>query len=161
MSNQDTLCVPIATASIIDVINFLREHRGTVNISDFYELAGEYLLKNIVAKPDDLLRLIEPADAEIAGGYMWKSVFLPDGTDLRMKYKNEWYYAAVQGNDVVRDGKIVSPSQFANEVTNSNRNAWRDIYLKRPSDRTWVLADAIRQQVNLEAPLASGANRGG
>ncbi len=39
------------------------------------------------------------------------------------------------------NGKAVIPSQFANKVTNSNRNAWRDLYVKRPSDGIWILAD--------------------
>ena len=31
-------------------------------------------------------------------GYQWKDLFLPDGTDLRMRYKGVDYYAKVEGD---------------------------------------------------------------
>jgi hypothetical protein len=31
-------------------------------------------------------------------GYQWKQLFLPDGTDLRMRYRGAYYYAKVEGD---------------------------------------------------------------
>jgi hypothetical protein len=52
----------------------------------------------------------------------------------------------VDGDDFVYDGKKMSPRAFANTVAaGTARNAWRDLWLKRPTDREFRLADEIRR----------------
>jgi hypothetical protein len=67
-----------------------------------------------------------------------------------MKYKGEWFQASVEGNDMIWDGRSISPARFAAEIAGTNRNAWRDLYIKRPSDRSWILADAVRKQIEVD-----------
>jgi hypothetical protein len=41
---------------------------------------------------------------------------------------------------------VLSPSALTKRITGSNRNAWRDLWVKRPSDEKWMLADDLRQK---------------
>lgn len=45
-------------------------------------------------------------------GYQWKSLFLPDGTQLRMKLRHEYVHAQVRGNHIDYKGMRLSPRQF-------------------------------------------------
>ena len=42
-------------------------------------------------------------------GYQWKSLFLPEGTELRMHAAGRSFYARVEGDELVFDGHPVSP----------------------------------------------------
>jgi HNH endonuclease len=81
-------------------------------------------------------------------GYLWKSqsgrLFLPSGTAIRMQYKHGDHHATVGGNQFVYKGKPVSPSQFVHTITNTNRNAWRDLWIKFPGENDWMLAEDLR-----------------
>jgi hypothetical protein len=102
-------------------------------------MAINYWLDNAAWKADDLL-----PDNTVRRGYSWKDVFLPEGTQLRMRYKGKVYTAAVSGDDIAYDGRQVSPSEFANSVAGTARNAWRDIEVLLPGSQAWVLADKLR-----------------
>ncbi|HEY1148438.1 MAG TPA: hypothetical protein VGF27_07680 [Pseudoduganella sp.] len=76
--------------------------------------------------------------AEAAGpGYQWKNVFLPAGTQLRMRCAEQLFYADVIGDQIVFRGRPVSPRQMACAAAGEQRNAWRDLWIRRPQDRAW------------------------
>lgn len=84
-------------------------------------------------------------------GYMWKNLFLPNRTKLRMTYKGAVHDAEVRHQQIVYggqtefEGKPFSPSSLVNKIAEgTNRNAWRDVYIQRPGDRDWILADVAR-----------------
>lgn len=78
-------------------------------------------------------------------GYRWHSLMLPNGTALKISYKGQEKVAEVRHQQIYYQGTPCSPSQFASRVANNtSRNAWRDIWIKRPSDRNWVFADTLR-----------------
>jgi len=78
-------------------------------------------------------------------GYRWQSVDLPNGTQLYMEYKKKKYYASVQFEKVIYEGKSFSPAQLVRKIADgTTRNAWRDIYVKKPGDKEWTLADVLR-----------------
>ena len=84
-------------------------------------------------------------------GYHWKPLFLPPGTKVRMTYKGGTFHVAVDGDDFIYDGKKMSPSEFAKTVAaGTARNAWRDLWLKRPTDRDFRLADDVRRSTDKE-----------
>ncbi|MBV9827534.1 MAG: HNH endonuclease, partial [Alphaproteobacteria bacterium] len=92
---------------------------------------------------------------EDAVGYLWKHstsrLFLPHDTEIRMHYKNKDYYARVQNDLIIYDGKSLTPSELANQIADgTSRNAWRDLYIKFPDDEGWRLAHDLR-----EAPEAT------
>jgi hypothetical protein len=142
----DFVCVPIPSSVYLEVANYLREAQSSTTPSEFFCMAVDYLRDNIDMKPEDLGHLLEKP----THGYMWKQLFLPAGTLARMKYKGKWYQAEVVGNDFLYHSELMSPSQFANQVTNSNRNAWKDIFIKRPGDSGWTLADKMRSDEQKE-----------
>jgi len=80
-------------------------------------------------------------------GYQWQNVFLPNGTRLRMTYKGVEKVAQIRHQQIIYDGHPCSPSEFVRMAAgNTNRNAWRDIWIKRASDKEWVFADYLRRQ---------------
>lgn len=52
--------------------------------------------------------------------------------------------ANVNRVEVIREGVSVSPSVLANRITQSSRNAWCDLWIKRPGDKDWTLAEDFR-----------------
>jgi len=77
-------------------------------------------------------------------GYYWNRVFLPNGTALLSAYKGKEHRAEIRHGQLVYNGKPCSPSQFASIVANNtSRNAWRDLWVKRPGDQ-WRVANALR-----------------
>jgi hypothetical protein len=79
-------------------------------------------------------------------GYQWLTVFLHNGTRLKMAYKGCDYYAEVAHEKIMYEGESFSPSGLANRIASGTaRNAWRDLWIKRPRDKEWVLADDLRR----------------
>jgi hypothetical protein len=82
------------------------------------------------------------------GGYHWAPLFLPNGTLIRMEYKKETSQAAVKNNKIDFKGENYSPSELARFIASgTNRNAWRDLLIKRPSDTDWCMADDLRRRL--------------
>ena len=81
-------------------------------------------------------------------GYQWQTVFLPNGTKVWMSYKSQDSYAEIRHGKLHYGEEVMSsPSQFASRVAgNTNRNAWRDLYIKFPGEGSWKLASSLRRR---------------
>ncbi len=79
-------------------------------------------------------------------GYTWKDLWLQDGTELRMRYKGQTYYARVHEDDLLYDGSPISPAQMVNAITGTNRNAWRDLWIKAPGESEFIPAEQERSR---------------
>jgi hypothetical protein len=84
-------------------------------------------------------------------GYYWTSrlgsAFLPNGTQLKMPYKGRDHFAEIRHQQPYYEGAPCSPSQFASRVANlTSRDAWRDIWVKRPDDKDWLTANRLRRE---------------
>jgi len=80
-------------------------------------------------------------------GYHWDRVFLPNGSRLTMTYRGTQHHAVVQHEQIRHEERSYSPSELARKIANNtNRNAWRDLMVKRPTDDGWVLADSLRHR---------------
>jgi hypothetical protein len=79
-------------------------------------------------------------------GYQWKSLFLPEGTALRMFIHGQYHYARVEGEDILHEGRSVSPQKFTTACGGRCRNAWRDVWLLLPGERQWYPASQLRRQ---------------
>jgi hypothetical protein len=65
-----------------------------------------------------------------------------------MTYKGATYHASIEGDNFVYEGRSISPSEFANTVAGGTaRNAWRDLWIKRPSDHDFRMADDLRREI--------------
>lgn len=54
-------------------------------------------------------------------GYQWKDLFLPHGTRLRIIHRGHCYMAQVEGDLLMAEGKITTPSTWAAAVCGINR----------------------------------------
>ncbi len=85
--------------------------------------------------------LAEPPTAE---GYQWKSLFLPDGTDLRMSTREGTAHARVCGDDIIYQGRRISPRGLTLALAGDGRNAWRDVWLRLPGEIDFKPASLCR-----------------
>jgi hypothetical protein len=145
---ESTISVPIPTSQFLELTDFLREQGSDRDPVEAISTAIEYWVDNASWKQEDLLPEIFTKNK----GYTWKEVFLAHGTSLRMKYRGEYHYAKVDGDHVIYNEIAVSPGQFANRVTSSSRNAWRDLEVRRPEDDEWLAANHLRQQAKKARP---------
>jgi hypothetical protein len=90
-------------------------------------------------------------------GYQWKNLFLPDGTDLRMRYRTTFYYAKIQGDRLMYAGEALFPRAWTLAVTGAIRNAWRDIWIRRNVSECWTRASSGR--TGADAPAAGDGER--
>jgi hypothetical protein len=88
-------------------------------------------------------------------GYRWKTVFLPSGTLLSFHrtpkdgvQKRQSEVAKVVGNKLMYDDQETTPSDFINQFFKYPKNAWRSIWVKRPTDTGWLPAEQIRKAVD-------------
>jgi hypothetical protein len=135
-----TISVPIPTDLFLELADFLRKKGDPRDPVDVAADAINYWLDNANWKPDLL-------QAEDDGrGYQWKNLFLPHSTQIRMPYKGQYFYAKVEGDQIIFNDAPISPASLANTIASSSRNAWRDLWIKRPSDQEWRLADDCRRE---------------
>lgn len=99
----------------------------------------------------------ERATAAPECGCQWKRLFLPDGTRVRMQHLGEWYYAEVVADQLIFRGQPVSPRQLTMVVTGNGRNAWRDLWLRRPGEQGWTCADRLRRELEHGAATTATA----
>jgi hypothetical protein len=147
-----TVGVPVRTDRFVRLVDFLREKGSDRDPVDAIEGAIDYWIQNANWKTDDLMP--EVFERQNYRGYQWKSQLLPPGTQVRMTYKGDTYHAAIEGDDFIYEGKKSSPSDFANTVASgTSRNAWRDLWIKRPQDHEFRLADSLRPPPKPELTL--------
>lgn len=139
-TSHKNINVPVDTRQFISLCDFLKSKKSSKDPVDVISEAIDYWMENADWKIETLM-------SEAIKGYHWKNVFLPNGTSLRMKYKGEYYYAAVQGDNIIYESQSISPSEFCNLVTQTSRNAWNDVWIKRPNDSEWIFADTIRKEI--------------
>ncbi|MCG8452596.1 MAG: hypothetical protein MI717_05385, partial [Spirochaetales bacterium] len=82
-------------------------------------------------------------------GYWWKSLFLPNGTVLRMTYYDKEHLADVRHGFLYFEGKSYnSPSLLASQIARgTSRSAWRDFYIKRPGEKDFSSAKFLRYEL--------------
>lgn len=133
-ANKSVVSVPIPTCQFLELTDFLRNKKDqrdpVLVISD----AIDYWLLNADFKPELLV------EEKSGNGYQWKKLFLPHGTKLRMQYKEVYFYAKIEGDEVIYEGKPVSPATMVNAISGTSRSAWRDLWFKRPEDKEWLPA---------------------
>lgn len=143
--NADWVAVPVRSNALIELVDFLRKKGSDRSVSDAVEAALDYWISNAEWKTDELMP--EVLERPQHRGYQWKTLLLPPGTQIRMKYKGKVFQAEVRDDDFVFEGRTTTPSEFANHVAaGTARNAWRDLWIKRPQDQAYQLADLLRRK---------------
>lgn len=142
------ISVPIYTQQFLELANFLRSNGDPRDPVEIVSVAIDYWLDNASWQPE----LLSESDTR---GYQWKNLFLPGGTQIRMQYKGAYFYAKVDGDEIIYDGQPISPGSLANTIAGNSRNAWRDLWIKRPEDKEWKLADECRSKVAINPLIKS------
>ncbi|MBV6324767.1 hypothetical protein KVP70_27960 [Duganella sp. HSC-15S17] len=124
----------------------LRETGASIDPAEAIDAAIRHWLATSAHAPDAAPR-----------GYQWKTLFLPDGTWLRMAYRGDHEYAIVEGDRIMYKGRAISPNQFASGYADSVRNAWQDISIRMPGEKHWKLAGVRRRELVRAAAAAAAA----
>ena len=144
---EDRIPAPRGSSSAVETVTLelsrsvwarleaLAAQKGT----DIRRLASDLL--ELALANDSSSRAVTTA----AGDYRWKDLTLPAGTELSFKHRGVTYVALVKDGSVVHDGRQVSPSKFINAVAGPGRNAWVGLWVRRPGDPAWLLADELRR----------------
>jgi hypothetical protein len=133
------------TPTLLELADFLREIESPLSSAQALALA-------LTAWMDaERQRSCRPAPASPADGrvrgYQWKCLFLPHGTELRMTYKAENFFAQVDGDAILYERRRVSPRQFTLSVAGDGRNAWRDLWVRFPGEGSWTRAMLLRRRI--------------
>ena len=148
---DSTISIPVRAALFLELADFLREKGSDRDPIRTVTDAIVYWMENAEWKTEDLMPEIFERPQYL--GHNWKGLLLPPGTQVRMTYKGAVYHARIEGDDFIYQGEKMSPSEFANTVAGGTaRNAWRDLWIKRPRDRDFRLADEIRRTEGKEKP---------
>ena len=145
---KSTMSLTVDTDTLLALIGELRRRGGVQDLSEAISAAIAFWLAEQAKLPSG-------ADPACLRGYQWKSVFLPEGTVLRLWCYGENSFAKVVGDEIIFQGKSVSPNQFAQSFARTTRNAWNDLSVRRPGDKQFKLACRLRQEVAAEATAAA------
>lgn len=155
-SNESTdyIYVPLH----VELYAALVRRSGNADVSGYIEHSVESFLERTEGDPhiwsaEYIEKLVDKEDEAFREKYgdpgqgdKWGTVSLPNGTQVRMLYKGQYAYAEVRHERLRYGEESMSPSQFARRVAeNTNRNAWRDLYIKFPGEASWKLADSLRR----------------
>lgn len=149
-----TVTSQLSTTTLRRLIDHLSSRQQSHDISEAINTALEFWL--------DAQTQLPPGDYP-AGihGYQWKSLFLPEGTVLRSWSYGEHNFARVEGDEIMHEGQSVSPNQFARSFARSNRNAWFDLWVRRPGDKRFKMAAILRKELaHMEKIQARGPEGG-
>ena len=135
---MSAISVPISTQTFLGLAEFLREKGSDRDPVEVIDSAIDYWMNNADWKPEIL------SPARITEGFNWKSLFLPSGTTLRIRYNSEYHYSKVEGDKLIYQDQPVSPNQFALKVAGCARDAWRDVWIRRPADADYIVANSLR-----------------
>ena len=130
----------VDTDTLLRLISQLKLRGGTQDISAAINSAIELWLS-------EQAKLAKGCDPANVRGYQWKSLFLPEGTELRTWSYGEHNYARVVGDEIIHKGKPTTPNQFALSFARTTRNAWTDLAIKRPEDKQFKKASLLRTEI--------------
>lgn len=145
---ESQISIPVKTALFLELAEFLETNGSNRDPVEVVSAAIDYWMDNASWKQDALMPEIA---TQHAAGYIWMNekvpIFMPHGTTIRMRYKGKNYFAQVRQDEIIYEGVALSPSALANKIAGGSRNAWRDLYIRKPGQPTWELADNMRQQM--------------
>ncbi len=143
-----TVSSQLATTTLRRLIDHLSSHGRNGDVSEAINSALEFWL-------DAQNQIPSGANPSCIRGYQWKSLFLPEGTVLRSWSYGEHNYARVEGDKIIHEGEAVSPNQFARAYARSTRNAWFDIWVRRPGEKFFKMAGLLRKELAQQPPPAT------
>lgn len=136
MKDIATLALPATT--LCRLLQYVEACPGEVSASELAALAiEEWLARGESGKTLHNRRR----------GYQWKTVFLPEGTQLRAWNRTGFAYAEVLGDSIMHQGEPVSPHAFICRCKGISRSAWAEVALLFPHENNWKRANAYRREL--------------
>jgi hypothetical protein len=145
-----TISVQLAAHTLLDLIEQAGKSGESQDPSVIVLAAVEFWLAHQQKRQPE-----EPTTG--VRGYQWKSLFLPEGTMVRLTSYGEYHYACVEGDSIMHEGRALSPNQFTALHANSVRNAWNDLYIRRPGDKFYKVARQLRRELAADSCLPVSA----
>jgi len=136
MKDIATLAIPATT--LCRLLQYADAHQAELSAGELAALAIEEWLARTEGGNVPCIRL---------HGYQWKTVFLPEGTQLRAWNRSGFAYAEVIGDSIVHLGDAVSPHQFICRCKGISRSAWAEVSLLFPGENHWKRADVHRREL--------------
>ncbi|MYM21071.1 hypothetical protein GTP46_00205 [Duganella sp. FT135W] len=136
---KSTISLQVDTSLLLRLISQLQIRGGTQDVSEVIGSAIELWLREQAS-------LRKGCDPACVRGYQWKTIFLPEGTELCSWSYGEHNYARVVGDEIIHNGHSVTPNQFAQSFARSTRNAWEDLRIRRPEDKQFRPASRLRAE---------------
>jgi hypothetical protein len=148
--------LPVDTDTLFALFSHLRDTCSELSLADATALA----IRDWLADDSRVANASQtPPSGSARGyrgyrGYQWKELFLPDGTDVRMRCEGEVHHARVCGDAIVFNGRRVSPRQLTIGIAGDGRNAWRDLSLRLPGEKRFEPANLLRHRVRANIKAA-------
>jgi hypothetical protein len=123
-----------------DLENFLRKSGRPLSVAEAARCAVKAWLAEQTVDAEE--------NGPHLGGYQWKNLFLPNGTEVRMTFDGRSFYAAVEGDRIVYAGRPISPRQLTLAIAGDGRNAWRELWVRYPGEKKWRRANDLRRELS-------------
>ena len=124
--------IPVSTALYSE---FARRFPGGV-ASVVEQVAQDFL---------DRTALDFEADEAAGGGMWWDGLFLPHGTQLGTRHLGQLKVGEVVDGEARYEGQsYASVNRLGLAMRGSATNAWRDLLVKRPTDKDFIAAGELR-----------------
>jgi hypothetical protein len=83
-----------------------------------------------------------------AVGYLWRNLFLPNGTMLKLQHDRKTYSATVTRGNLLYLGEPYSPAGLLAHIAGCDRelDPWQNFIVCRREDHEWRLAAELRQE---------------
>ena len=147
---EKTIALAEKLRAIADLAADLRQKAEDLRAAaDLLEEASKPELKSMPVPEPEPEPTSQPA-SERGQYYIWQGIAIAVGTPARFtrdrRDRNElWHYATIESVGLRYNDKIYSPNQFCRLIAGNARDAWRDLYIQRPTGE-WVVADRLRQE---------------
>ncbi len=131
---KDTTYVPLKNELLLRLIDRYKENYP-VAIDDVIEEFLERTAEDHEARP-----------GSGSGGFIWDQLELPEGTELRTRYQDQWHTATLRkGKFYFKNRPYKSPAKVCNAMRgNKTTNAWMMLQIKRPQDIEFRKAEKFR-----------------
>jgi hypothetical protein len=137
-SMKDIATLAIPTTTLCRLLQYADAHQAELSAGELAARAIEEWLARAERGSPTPSRL---------RGFQWKTVFLPEGTQLRAWNRSGFAYAEVVGDNIVHLGEAVSPHQFICRCKGISRSAWAEVSLLFPGENHWKRADQHRREL--------------
>lgn len=133
---KDIVTLALSANTLCRLLQYAEAHRAEQSAGELAAMAIEEWLARAEGAKVSTIRL---------RGYQWKTVFLPEGTQLRAWNRTGFAYAEVIDDNIVYLGDAVSPHEFICRCKGISRSAWAEVALLFPGENHWKRADGHRR----------------